>query len=357
MRIYQYLTGILFLLFNNKKDQSMRNCITCIVLLSLLSGCTKDFDLYRSDPPPLYVIEGRISSMWGPYYVRVTKSAGLVTPPGGNINAPDGVEAVKDALVIITDDTGMRDTLIPAPTSIERYVYYIRDTIHYLDVTIDSIYSRVSYPMLTHEHGYYQTTKIKGQAGHTYQLEVQVGNDTFRSSAYMPPVPMLERAAYRDTTLSPYLNSGSMRLAYFKDPPNVRNYYMLTAPDYIYGYRYDHYLHPSEVNNHAVTIVAYYVFDDKLLTPDVNAMPALYMNYDPEVPLYSYEIPAPWPRQVRLQSLTKEAYDYFDNLSKQIKDDDGNIYKPVPSSVPGNISGGALGLFYATDVSDKLAYP
>lgn len=337
MRIQQYLAGILFLLF--------------------ITSCTKDFDLYRADPPPLYVVEGRISSMWGPYYVRVTKSAGLVAPQGGNYNTPENAEAVKDALVIITDDTGIRDTLVPAPPSIERYVYYIRDTIYYLDVTIDSIYTQVSNPMLTHEHGYYQTTKIKGQPGHTYQLEVQIGNDTLRSSAYMPPVPTLERAAYRDTTISPYLNSGSMRLAYFKDPPTVKNYYMLTGLSFVYGYRYDYFLHPSEVNNHAVTILDYYVFDDKLLTPDVNAIPVLYMNYDPEDPYYPYEIPAPYPRQVRLQSLTKEAYDYFDNLSKQIKDDDGNIYKPVPSSARGNISGGALGLFYATHVSDKLAYP
>jgi hypothetical protein len=62
------------------------------------------------------------------------------------------------------------------------------------------------------------------------------------------------------------------------------------------------------------------------------------------------------PIQIRLHSFTKETYDYFNTLYKQLENN-GNIYKPTPASAHGNISGGALGLFYATAVSGKLLYP
>lgn len=334
----------------------MRNYITCIAFLAVMSGCTKDFDINRAAHTPLYVIEGRISNMWGPYYVRVTKSADLANLPYHLYYGPDSTEAVKDALVIITDDTGIRDTLIPAPQTIDRYVYYFRDSIFYRDLTIDSVFTTVGDRLTTHERGYYQTTKLKGQPGHTYYLEVQVGDTTFRSSAYMPPVPALERVEYRDTTLSPYLNSGEMPVAYFKDPPNEKNYYMLASNYFIHGYRYDNFFRPGQITRLTVNLLEYYVFDDKLLITQVNAIPVRHLDFDEKEPYYAYGITPPFPTQVRLGSLTKEAYDYFNILSKQLKDD-GNIYKPVPSSAPGNISGGALGFFYATHISDKLAYP
>lgn len=62
-----------------------------------------------------------------------------------------------------------------------------------------------------------------------------------------------------------------------------------------------------------------------------------------------------FPKQIRLYSLTREAYEYFNILNKQLEIN-GNIYKPAPASARGNISGGALGLFYATGISDKLLY-
>jgi hypothetical protein len=58
---------------------------------------------------------------------------------------------------------------------------------------------------------------------------------------------------------------------------------------------------------------------------------------------------------VKLCALTKNAYEYFDALNRQLQND-GNIYQPVPASAIGNISGGALGLFWATSVSYKLVY-
>jgi hypothetical protein len=63
-----------------------------------------------------------------------------------------------------------------------------------------------------------------------------------------------------------------------------------------------------------------------------------------------------WPIHVRLCSLTKEAYEYIKVMSRQVLYD-GNIYKPTPVTPPGNISGGALGLFTASHISDKPLFP
>lgn len=345
MRIQQYIVSILFVM--------------------TITGCTKDFNLGPEAAKPLYVIEGRISNMWGPYYVRVTKSTGLVANPYPNNIERDSAEAVKNALVIITDDTGIKDTLIPCPPTIDRYVYRFRDSVDYRDLTIDSVFTTVGDRATTIERGFYQTTKLKGQPGHTYYLEVQIGDTLFRSSAYMPPVQALVHVEIRDTTLSPYLNSGTIPVAYFKDPPDEKNYYAVNYSYSLHAYRYDYWLAPGIYSGVTFNVFSFYVFDDRFLTTGVNAMPVrVYPNNVqhsilPEgyYPYWNspYTRTDRFPKQIRLYSLTREAYEYFNILNKQLEIN-GNIYKPAPASARGNISGGALGLFYATGISDKLLY-
>lgn len=346
MRIQQYIVSILFVMN--------------------ITGCTKDFNLDPEAAKSLYVIEGKISNMWGPYYVRITKSTGLIADPDPYSPTRDSAEAVLNALVIITDDTGIKDTLIPGPSTIDRYVYYFRDSANFNDFTIDSVFTTVGDRATTHERGFYQTTKLQGKPGHTYYLEVHIGDTIFRSSAYMPPVPALEHVELRDTTLSPYLNSGVIPVAYFKDPPDEKNYYALNYTYSLHAYRYDYSLAPGIYSGVTFSVFSWYVFDDKFLTTDMNAIPVrIYPNNVqhsnlPEgyYPYWNtnYAISNRFPRQIRLHALTKETHDYFNTIYKQLENN-GNIYKPVPTSARGNISGGALGLFYATTISDKLLSP
>src|SRR6185503_19301052 len=121
MRIQQYIASILFVM--------------------AFTDCTKEFHPNLKAVKPLYVIEGKISNMWGPYFVRVTKTTGLETNIySGNVER-DSVEGVKNALVILTDDTGINDTLIPGTQTIGRYVYYFRDSVTYRVSSIDSIFT------------------------------------------------------------------------------------------------------------------------------------------------------------------------------------------------------------------------
>ena len=336
--------------------------IVSILFVMIITGCTKDLVLSGEATKPLLVIEGRISNMWGPYYVRISRSTGLGGNSGGSLEGRDSAEAVTNALVIITDDTGVKDTLIPGQQSIDQYTYYLRDSLYFRDITIDSVFNTVSNRYMTHGRGFYQTTKLQGKPGHTYYLEVQIGDSIFRSSAYMPPVPELERLEWvKDTTVSPYPNSGPVPVAWFKDPPNEKNYYAFYMNWLINAYRYDHAL--PVAYHRTLAWEELYWFDDKFLKADVNRVAVLQLPFEtwheePFTPIgyYNYRYIPPFPIQIRLHSLTKEVYEYFNTAFKQL-DVNGKIYKPTPISVHGNISSGALGLFYATSVSDKLLYP
>lgn len=342
------------------------NFIAVITFIMIMAGCTKDFHADSETTRRRITIEGSISTMRGPYHIRITRSGGLLSIPNPAYNIPDNAEPIKEALVIITDNDGTKDTLIPAPRSIERYKY-----IYYNDGRIDSFLTTTQDLFKSSDNGFYQTTKIKGQPGHTYQLRVKIGELVFQSSAYMPPVPALEHLEYRDTTVQPYPNSGEMTYAFFKDPPGEKNYYLLskhlpTIPSFDHNnsgsirsyYPYDNFLDSAVFTNAAGNLIQYYAFDDKLLSPDLNMVPVRFraITRGETNLFYPYGIPQPYPVQIRLQSLTKEFYNYLEALAKQ-REDDGNIYKPVPSSAPGNISGGALGFFFAIAVSDKLIYP
>jgi len=303
----------------------MRNVLIGALLL-MAAGCTKDYNLQGNGSKQLYVIEGRISNLQGPYYVRITMSEGLSGQPTGGL---DNAEAVKDALVIISDDMGMVDTLVPADWRV----------------------SRVS-PPYTGDRGYYQTTKITGSPGHTYHLQVRTGNETFQASAYMPYVTTLDSIELRnsipvtDTNVHP----SQTAYAYFKEPQSEENYYLLQL-NTAYDSTYDN----ARGYFSVAGIFPFYVFDDKTLPPYVNGMAvgAILANGVDNGGFVPYPVVPYDDVEVRLCSLTREAYEYFVTIEKQFQVD-GNVYKPAPASASGNISGGALGLFWATSISYKV---
>lgn len=327
------------------------SCLALIGLFIMIVGCTKDYNLNLPDTKPLYVIEGRISNMEGPYFIRITKSSNelalhTIDPLAFGF---DSAQPVKNALVIISDEGGITDTLIPSPYQHRRLIYLYDNTNHKFDSFPQQIL-----PFYTIDHGYYQTTKIRGVAGHTYHLQVFDGNEKFEATAYMPPVPVLDSAVLRDTIVGPEHERIYMPLAYFAEPQNEKNYYGLSF-NLITDYPFDFFVFGSGSSGLP------YVVDDKVLTPYVNglAIQTLLSKHYPFSPYYPYEhvsLLPPHPFQIRLFSLTKETYNYFDQQNRQLGDD-GNIYRPTPASAKGNISGGALGQFYATDISYKLILP
>ena len=261
----------------------------------------------------------------------------------------DSFDAVLGAEVIITDDMGIIDTLIPAVDRTPRWHYI------YNDKKYDSVFYNFSNGVVTAKRGYYQTTKIKGKPGHTYQLHVRIGDSTFHASAYMPRVPKLDSVALVvDTIVNAARDKGYLPLVWFKEPQNEKNYYMLQFYPHITEHPYDMFI-VQYFNYNSIP----FVVDDKILPADVNGLSVQLIWSDS----YPYPGPGPYinfipkdPSHIRLSSLTKEAHDYFSVLRKQLQTD-GNIYKPVPASAKGNIEGGALGFFWASAISYKLLLP
>lgn len=326
----------------------IRYFFAAFIVMIVTTGCTKDFNPYLNKTEPLFVIQGRISNLRGPYYVRITKSTNLLGmgkryDPGDTGTA----EVVTGAQVIISDDTGISDTLIPAnATAAARYSY------SYWNGAIDSVKGQIHGDLFSAEQGFYQTTKITGEPGHTYHLRVTIGDSVFESSAYMPYVPTLDSASVHETVVNADGSKGLFPFAYFSEPQNEKNYYLLQFNDlseYPYDNVYAHYF--------SSTNFPFYIVDDKILPPYVNGLAVrIYISGH-------YQFGGPYPSitfqkplQVRLSSLTKETYNYFDVLRKQLEND-GSVYKPVPASAAGNISNGALGLFYATHISYKIIIP
>jgi hypothetical protein len=315
------------------------------VLLLMLTGCVKNFDLKLDKTAPLIVIEGRISDLRGPYYVRITRSSNVLGIPYAPFG-PDSAVAVKGALVTISDDMGVTDTLKPSvKRNPPRYIY----TSH--NGTLDS-FLRVYYnEYYTNELGYYETTKLTGVPGHTYQLKVRVDDKEFHASAYMPFVTGLDSAVLKEPANAGWGHGETLPYVYFKEPQPEKNYYLLQHNN-IADYPYDN-PYGSSVTS---ILTPYYVVDDKILPPYVNGLSV--WEIWPNTPYgytQTYVFPGD-PLQVRLSSLTKEVYGYFKALGNQFEND-GNVYKPAPASAVGNIDGGALGLFWATSVSYKLILP
>jgi len=308
----------------------MRSYFLMGIFFLFAAGCTKDFHIDLGKAKQLYVIDGRISNLQGPYHVRITKGANSLLDPDVSAGM-DVAEAVTGAQVIIADDMGTTDTLRAPDQSDFRYD-----------------------PAFSADRGYYVTTKITGIPGHTYQLQVSIGDKTFQASAYMPAnVPAIDSVVLKkDLVADPSGLLGDVAFAYFKEPQEEINYYSLELSEvrdslydkarWIYG---------------TTWIFPFYIFDDKTLPPYINGMEVLALlggvirdervGYKPNW-IVPYD-----PVQVRLSALTRETYEYLKALEKQFLDD-GNVYKPAPASAVGNISGGALGLFWATHISSKV---
>ena len=324
----------------------MRWCFISIVIL--LTACTKNYNFKLADTKQLYVIEGRISDLQGPYYIHITRSTNRLGYPLTR-NIMDTFEAVQGAQVIIADDMGTVDTLIPAVDRLPRKTY------RYKNGTLDSQFYDFPSTYINYKRGYYHTTKIQGMPGHSYQLYVRIGDSTFQASAYMPPVPTLDSVAINvDTVVNAAGDKGYLPLVWFKEPPDEKNYYMLQFYPYILEYPYDMFIWDHLKYNSIPFVV-----DDKILPSYVNGLSVQLITPDSN----PYSGPYPYtnfypehPSQFRLSSLTKQAYNYFTVLRKQLQTD-GNIYKPVPASASGNIQGGALGLFWASSISYKLNLP
>lgn len=107
-----------------------------------LIACEKEITLPLEKNDTRLIIEGNIDDGLGPYFIKLSKSI--------DITSPNVYPFVNNANIIISDNTGMRDTLA-----------LLRE-------------------------GLYGTKKIKGVYGNTYYLEVQLDGQKYTAQCKMP---------------------------------------------------------------------------------------------------------------------------------------------------------------------------
>lgn len=156
-----------------------KNIFITVLLLLLFTACQKTIDLSFDDQSGNIVIDGNITNLAGPYYVRITKSVAFT-----EINQ---YPPVMGAVVIISDNSGQIDTL-----------QYEAD-------------------------GRYRTTNLVAIPGNTYTLKATVNGTTYTAQSTLPQPVTLD--GLQQDSLSFGGKISYRVIPVFNDPPSLGNYY------------------------------------------------------------------------------------------------------------------------------------
>lgn len=304
----------------------MKKYVMVFLTIGLLFGCKEEYDFKLADQAPKLVVEGIVTNGPGPYYVRLTLSQSTYTTDNWDSTHRDGsgdyFKPVLDAKVIITDNQGFIDTLIPCKDT-----FYIHHTWSPDGINLLSDSTLNFYPT-AHIFGYYQTNSIVGIPGNTYNLKVLWNGAEYNSSCYMPPVPEIDSVTYEFTPAAIIGKSDFyIPKIWFKDNPSTKDYYLFrTGEGLVWGRS---------------------ILSDENMKSDIDGLNVF------QGETHSWWLNAyPWPGQeysIEMSSITKEIYDYYQSLIMQFRND-GGVYTPAPASPPTNITNGALGYFRASAV-------
>ena len=161
----------------------MNNCIRPVVLLFVLSccSCKKVIQVNLNDAAPQIVIQGEVSDLPGPYKIYITKTV--------NFSATNNFPPVSGAMITITDDKGLNDSL--TETAPGEY-----DT-----------------------HGSWQ-----GKPGNSYTINVMTSGKTYTATSVMPQPVALDSIIFQKNTRFDGKSTISIE-PNFQDPPGIANYY------------------------------------------------------------------------------------------------------------------------------------
>ena len=256
------------------------------LLAAALCSCEKVINVDLNQAGPQMVIEGNITDQSGPYTVLLSRSGNYFEP---SLYFPP----VSNALVVISDDLGNRDTLREVAS------------------------------------GKYQSSTLQGAAGRTYALAVTAEGNGYTATSSMPRKVTID-SMYAVRRVQSDGDRGYDVYVLFRDPPELGNYYRLNlrvnvalAPDSIDGRRYR-------------------LYSDKLTNGN---QAAFRMRIRRTVSVGDTVT-------VDLLSIDKATYDYYRTLNA-ILTSDRSPTSLSPANPNTNLTGGSLGYFSAYTVDTK----
>ena len=215
-------------------------------LLLVFASCDKIITLPVETNEQKIVIEANITDQPGPYLVKLTKSVG--------ISEANVYPFIDNALVIIADNLGNKDTLINT------------------------------------NGGIYKTRSLLGIYGRTYFLEVKVNGNTYTAQSTMPNKVNLD-----NLRVNTFPINGETRyniIPVYQDPIALGN-----------SYRFIQKINDTIDNN-------YNIFNDNLNNGKINQRPLNNRNEDLTVKLNDSVA-------VEMQCISPSAYTYFYTLTQQ----------------------------------------
>jgi hypothetical protein len=252
----------------------------------LLSACEKVVSIDLNKASPHLVIEGVITDQQGPYSVKISLTGDYFEPA---LYFPP----VSNALVILTDDQGQRDTLKEATS------------------------------------GMYLSTRLQGVEGRTYSLSVTSNGMEYDGSSSMPRKVFID-SLYAIPRVTFDGDRGYDIYVMFRDPPEPGNYYRINARSSA--------LIPAD----SIDGRRYRLYTDKLTNGNEMA----------ERIRAGRNVNSGDTITVELLSIDKTAYDYFNTL-RDILSSDRSATSLSPANPNTNLSNGPLGYFAAFTVDTK----
>ena len=242
--------------------------ILCSILF--LVSCDKEISLALDNNNPTLVIDGSITDQAGPYFVQLSLSIPVTNPTT--------IVGVNNARVIITDQTGIKDSLL--------FV----------------------------SNGLYKTQKIKGIEGGTYNLEVIVDQKKYTASATMPKKVNLDSLRINTFPFHGEINYSIIPV--YTDPIVIGNSYRFIQ-------KINDTLDPT-----------FHVFDDNLNNGKVNQRPLRGGDNNLKVKLKDNVF-------VEMQCISNASYLYYNSLNQQSGAGPGGGTAPSnpPSNIEGGALG------------------
>lgn len=272
-----------------------------LFFLIVLSGCIDPIKLEIDEGAGTLVVDGLITDQPGPYTIKVSRSINFDNSRQLRVYAvPE-----SGAILRITDNTGFSETLV------ER------------------------------KPGEYETLALQGSVGKSYQLTIQTSNgESYVSgSETMYPAPPVERIEQEFKVYDRLFISanGSPRVtkmegfyiyAVVNDPADAENFYRWQS-DGIFEY-----FSITDFSHIKQCWAPLNRLEDKLiLADDVFTNGQTMRQFVCVVP---YDRPTMFLVKLRQQSLSREAYEFWQRSASQ-QTSTGSLFDPPPAPVYGNV--------------------
>ena len=252
----------------------------------LLGGCQQTVNIDLNQANSHMVIEGNITDQPGPYTVVLSKT-------GDYFVSALAFPAVTGALVIVNDNAGQSDTL--------------KETVS----------------------GTYQSTKLQGLPGRTYQMNVMADGVPFSATSSMPAKVLID-SLYALPRPAGRGEPGFDIYVTFKDPPQTGNYYRINSSS------------SAPIAADSIDGRRYRLYTDKLTNGnEMQERIRAGRNVSPGDTI-----------TVELLSIDKPSYDFFNTLSNILQSDRAAT-SLAPANPNSNISNGSLGYFAAYTVDTR----